>query len=114
MASYAFIQPVKAGKTAAWKQLIAEMQGPRKKEHKESRKKAGLKREQVWLQSTPMGDFAVVVFEASDAKKVFQHFMTSTNAYDKWFAENVLVGIHGMNPSAPPPPMNELIFDYKG
>ncbi len=113
MESYGFIQPVKAGKTAVWKQYIAEMLGPRKKETAASRKKAGLVKEQVWLQSTPMGEYAVVYWEAKDIKKVFQHFMTSKDPIDKWFLEKILVEVHGMNPSAPPPPMNAQVWNFK-
>jgi hypothetical protein len=111
--SYGFVQPVKPGKTAAWKKYIEEAKGPRKKELAASRKKAGLVKEQVWLQSTPMGDFAVVYWEAKGIKKVFQHFMTSADPFDKWFLEKFLVEVHGMNPSAPPPPMNEQVWDFK-
>lgn len=39
MATYAFINPVVAGKVEAWKGYIKEMEGPRKKEYKESRKR---------------------------------------------------------------------------
>jgi hypothetical protein len=111
MASYAFTNPIKPGKADAWKKCVAEMTGPRKDALAASRKKAGLTTEKVWLQSTPMGDMAVVYWEAADAGKVFQHFLTSTDPFDVWFREKVLVEVHGMDPSGPPPPMNELILD---
>ena len=110
MPSYAFTNPIKPGKADAWKKYVAEMTGPRKDALAASRKKAGLAKEQVWLQSTPMGDMAVVYWEAPDIGKVFQHFLTSTDPFDVWFREKVLVEVHGMDPSAPPPPMNELVL----
>ncbi|MSQ33099.1 MAG: hypothetical protein EXR60_01565 [Dehalococcoidia bacterium] len=113
MATYAFIQPIKAGKTQVWKNYVKEMTGPRKDALKASRKKAGLTTERAWLQSTPMGDFVVVYWEAEDIGKVFQHFMTSKDPTDQWFRDKILVEVHGMNPSVPPPPMNELILDFK-
>jgi hypothetical protein len=112
MARYAFSAPIQPGKMDAWKRYTAEMKGPRKAELVASRKKAGLKQEHVWLQHTPMGDFAVVYWEADDAGKVFQYFMTSNDAFDKWFRDKVLVETHGMSPSTPPPPLNERILDY--
>jgi hypothetical protein len=42
MAHYAFANPVLAGKIDVWESYIKEMNGPRDRERKESRKKAGL------------------------------------------------------------------------
>ena len=110
MASYAFVNPIQPGKTQTWKNYVKEMTGPRKAELKESRKRIGLAKEQVWLQHTPNGDVVVVYWEAADIGKVFQGLMTSQQPFDKWFREKVLTEVHGMNPSAPPPPMNEVFL----
>ena len=112
MAHYAFINPVVAGKLEAWKSYIKDMNGPRNNERKESRKKAGLIVERVWLQHTPMGDFAVVYWEARDISKVFDGLMKSDAPFDKWFRDKILVEVHGMDLSKPPP-MNELMLDFK-
>ena len=109
MASYAFAMPLVAGKTQTWRGYVAEMLGPRNSEYKESRRKAGLQKEEVWLQSTPMGDFAVVHFECDDPAKVFSYLLASQEPFDQWFREKILVESHGLDPSAPPPPMNETI-----
>ena len=53
MAAYGFIQPILPGKTEKWKAYINEMTGPRAKELKESRKRVGMTKVQVWLQKTP-------------------------------------------------------------
>lgn len=110
MANYAFVQPIKPGMTQRWRELVSEIKGPRKAEIAASRKSAGLTREEVWLQSTPMGDMAVVYWEAPDINRVFKTLMTSTAPIDKWFAKEVFVGVHGMDPSAPPPPINEKVY----
>jgi len=112
LAHYAFVNPVVAEKLEAWKSYIKEMNGPRNKERKESRKKAGLNVERVWLQHTPMGDFAVVYWEAKDISKVFDGLMKSDAPFDKWFRDKILVEVHGMDLSKPPP-MNELMLDFK-
>jgi len=112
MAHYAFINPVVAGKVEAWRNYIKEMDGPRKNEFKESRKKAGLAVEKVWLQHTPMGDFAVVYWEAQDIGKVFEGLVKSDAPFDKWFRDKILVEVHGMDFSKMPP-MNELMLDFK-
>src|SRR5262249_13598451 len=99
-----------SGKTETWKQYIKEMTGPRKADREASRERVGLTREEVWLQSTPMGDFAVVHWEEGDIAKVFHDLMTSQDAFDVWFREKVLMEVHGMNPNGPMPPMNESII----
>ena len=112
MAYYAFINPVLAGKIDIWKTYIKEMNGPRNTERKESRKKVGLTVERVWLQHTPMGEFAVVYWEAKDVGKVFDGLIKSDAPFDNWFRDKILVEIHGMDFSKPLP-MNELVLDFK-
>jgi len=113
MAYYAFINPVISGKLEAWKGFVQEMKGPRNKELRESRKKVGLTVEKVWLQRTPMGEFAVVYWEAEDIGRVFDRLIKSEEPFDKWFRDNILIGVHGMDFSKPLPPMNELVLDSK-
>jgi predicted secreted hydrolase len=110
MTAYAFVAPVLPGKIPGWRAAVAEMKGKRKAEHDASRKRIGLKTEQVWLQHTPMGDFAVVYFDADDPEAVLGQFATSQEPYAMWFRDTVLVGAHGLNPKEPPPPMNERIL----
>jgi hypothetical protein len=113
MTNYAFFNPVGAGKLGDWRSYIKEMNGPRNKERIESRKKIGLTVERVWLQNTPMGDFAVVYWEAKDIGKVFDWLMKSEAPFDKWFREKILIEVHGMDFSKPLPPMNELMLDFR-
>lgn len=112
MENYAFTTPVLPGKVDAWKSYIREMNGPRNAERNESRRKVGLTVERVWLQNTPMGDFAVVYWEAEDISKVFEGLMKSDTPFDKWFRDKILVEVHGMDISKAPP-MNELLLDFK-
>ena len=112
MACYAFTNPVLPGKLDAWKNYIKEMEGPRSIERNESRKRVGLTVERVWLQQTPTGDFAVVYWEAENIGKVFEGFMKSEEPFDRWFRDNILVEVHGMDISQAPP-MNELLLDFK-
>ena len=113
MAVYAFANPIKPGKIDDLKKYIKEMTTTRKKDMEESRKRVGLTKEQVWLQHTPMGDFAVVYWEAPDIGKVFHGFLTSQNPFDTWFREKILMEVHGMDPKGPLPPMNEIILDNR-
>lgn len=110
MANYAFMQPIEEGKTDEWQRLVKEMKTNRNAAHKDSRRRAGLKREEVWLQQTPMGDFAVVYWEADNIEKVFESFMMSDDPHDRWFREKILEGVHGMDPSEGAPPLNQKVF----
>jgi hypothetical protein len=110
VATYAFMNPVLPSKAQAWKDYVREMTTTRKAELQTSRKRIGLTKEEVWLQHTPMGDFAVVYWEAPDIGKVFQALLTSQDPFDKWFREKVLVEVHGMKPTDPPPPLNEKVL----
>jgi hypothetical protein len=109
MVSYAFAVPVVAGKTETWKGYVAEMVG-RLNEYRESRRRLGIEKEQVWLQHTPMGDFAIVSIECEDPAKVNEGFLSSQDPFDQWFREKILIECHGLDPAAPPPPLNEKIL----
>jgi hypothetical protein len=112
MANYAFTVPIVQGKTETWKRYVQEREGPRRNDFERSRQKAGLKSEQVWLQHTPMGDMAVVVWETDNPGKVFEYFMKSNDPSDIWFREKILIECHDMNPAGPLPPVNEKMLDF--
>lgn len=113
MAEFSFAAPILAGKTDAWRKAVAEISGPRNAAYKESRKKLGIRREHVSLQSTPMGDLVVVHMDAPD-QDVIRAMMQGTSDFDTWFRETVLVGIHGFDPKAAPPPPVTVMLDHKG
>ena len=58
---------MRPGKTDTDREAMASCaNGARKAEHEASRRRAGIARESVWIQSAPTGDVAVVVLEAPD------------------------------------------------
>ena len=114
MAEFSFVAPIPAGKTDAWRKAAAEINGPRNAAYKESRRKHGIKREHVSLQSTPMGDFVVVHMDAPDQQEVMRAMMQGTSDFDTWFRETVLVGVHGFDPKGALPPPTTVILDHKG
>jgi hypothetical protein len=114
VAEFSFVAPILAGKTDAWRKAAAEINGPRNAAYKESRRKHGIKREHVSLQSTPMGDLVVVHMEAPDQQSVMRAMMEGTSDFDTWFRETVLIGVHGFDPKAPLPPPVTVVIDHKG
>lgn len=112
MPATTFAVPILPGKTEAWKQALSEVKGARKSEYEESRKRMGVTREVVSLQSTPQGDYVVVCLEAADPNTVVTRYLTSDAPFDRWFAETVLKGTHGMDASQKPPPPNQVFLDW--
>ena len=107
---YAMVAPILPGKLGAWKNMIGELKGSKKKEYQASRKRMGIKHERAWLQQTPQGDFVVVSLEGKQTSKVLQKSAASKDPFDKWFMGQVSE-IHGIQLSDALPPPNELYLD---
>jgi hypothetical protein len=70
--------------------------------------------EQLWLEQTPQGDLLLVRWETDDPARIFQIGMTSTDSFDTWFRDKIIIECLGIDPSDPLPPLNELLIDYQG
>jgi hypothetical protein len=112
MPEFSFAVPLVKGKTEVWRKAVAEINGPRNAAYKESRRKLGIRREHVSLQSTPTGDIVVVHIDAPD-QGVLGAMMRSTSDFDTWFRNTILIDAHGFDPKASPSPV-EVVLDYKG
>ena len=101
MQSIAFAAPLLPGKTEADRGAFAAVaSGERRADHADSRARAGITRETVWIQSTPMGDLAVVFIEADDIQAAQGAMATSQEPFDAWFREHIQ-DVHGMDLTAP-------------
>jgi len=111
--SIAFAAPLLPGKTEADREALASAQsGDSQAAHAESRQRAGITREAVWIQSTPDGDVAVVLIEADDVAGALGALATSQEPYDVAFRDHIK-DVHGMDLSEgfPPP---EQVLDFRG
>ncbi len=114
MGTYAFTVPIVPGKVEEWKAFTKELSGGKKSDYQASRKRAGIVRETVFLQKTPMGDFVVVVLEAQgDAAVAMAKVFASSDPFDRWFAERVkhLHGISAAELAGMPP--NTMHYDWR-
>ncbi len=111
MNTYLFTVPLVPGKTESWKKYVKEMTGPRNEDYKNSRKSAGIKVEQVFLQTTSHGDMCVVRLEGDNPLKSLETIMKSDTPFDKWFREKILIETHGVDLSQTMP-QNQQILDY--
>ncbi len=91
--------PILPGKTPEWHTWMEELNGPRRQEFVDSRRRAGV-HERTFLQPTPMGDLVIVTLEGDDPGRAFGQMMSASDAFTTWFLERVKA-IHGVDLAAP-------------
>jgi hypothetical protein len=98
MAFLAYTLPIVPGQSGRASSFGTDM-SPEHREHYEAlNRQANIRRHMEWIQSTPMGDFLIVVFESDTPEKIGRPF--ETNSYDQWWAGRVQA-IHGFDPTDP-------------
>jgi hypothetical protein len=107
MALMAAALPLLPGKTDDWRKWIEELNGPRRDEFVESRRRIGV-RERTFLQQSPMGDVVIVTIEGDDPGRAFAQMMSADDEFGRWFAQRARE-FHGDLPApttdVPPPEM---------
>jgi len=91
--------PILPGKTAEWRAWMEELNGSRRQEFVDSRRRAGV-HEQTFLQPTPMGDLVIVTLEGDDPGQAFGQMMGATDAFATWFLERAQA-VHGVDLTVP-------------
>jgi hypothetical protein len=109
LALNAVVLPILPGKMAEWRSFVAELEGPRKAQFVESRRRVGL-HERTYLQPTPMGDLLILTVEGEDPGHAFGRMVSATDPFTLWFIEQVKA-IHGVDLGTPMPSPSELIID---
>jgi hypothetical protein len=88
--SLAFVAPLPANQADATRTALASCSSGRRKEaHQDSRRRAGVTREAVWIQSRRSEDVAVVYLEADDVDAASTILTRSDEPFDRWFRDNV-------------------------
>jgi len=111
MQSVAFAVRLLPGQAEAVRVALASCEaGACKEAYQDARRRAGIIREAVWIQTAPGGDVAVVYLEADDLAAAFTVLGTSTEPFDRWFRDHA-GQVHGIaweaGFTAP-----ELVLDY--
>ena len=114
MPAIGFAAPILPGKTETDRGNMQSF-GPGGAQHDAyvaARRRAGLTREATWLQSTPMGDLAIVLIEADDIESAMKTLATSDEPFDVQFRAQIQ-DVHGIDLAAgfPPP---EQVLDFQG
>jgi len=109
--SAAFAIPVLPGRTELDRiELGSCWVGARREAFQDARRRAGITREAVWIQTTPAGDLAVIYIEADDLTAALALVATSAEPFDRWF-RNHLREVHGAAWEHDLPGV-ELVLDY--
>jgi len=96
MQSVAYVTPLLPGQTESSGVALTSCQlGAHKERYQDSRRRAGIIREAVWLQTAPSGDLAGVYLEADDLDAAFMMLGTSPEPFDRWFRDH-LHQVHGI------------------
>jgi hypothetical protein len=96
MQSLGFVLPLLPGMTDVDRSAMTSCwRGERKAAFEDARRRAGITREAVWIQSTGNGDVVVVYTEADDIDGAFQAIATSKDPFDRWFRDHVRQ-VHGV------------------
>ncbi len=108
-----FAAPLLPGTTDVDREeMLSCGEGTRRDDHVASRRRHGITREAVWIQSTPVGDFAVVLIESPDLPTALHGLATSAEPFDVWFRTH-LIAVHGMD-LAEGMSLPEQVLDYRG
>jgi hypothetical protein len=106
-----FALPVLPGRTDLDRDALASCwRGDRRAASEDARRRAGITKEAVWIQTLHTSDLAVVHLEADDLAAAFDVLRGSAAPFDQWFREQVQ-RVHGVS-LAEGVPVPELLLDY--
>lgn len=104
--------PLLPGTTSADREaMLSCWHGERADEHAASRRRHGIARESVWIQSSPESDVAVVLIESPDIATAMLGLATSQTPFDAWFRDHLRT-VHGLD-LADGMAMPDQILDYR-
>jgi hypothetical protein len=106
---HAFFLPVLPGKTEAAKAFAKALMNERRADLDSAL--TTITKESWFIQSTPMGDFMIVYFQAPDPDAVHAALAASQDPFDVWFRAQVL-DVTGVDVSKPPESSPVQIFDW--
>lgn len=99
MANYCFVVPLLPGGEEKMKSF--DKKGVMNNaDHDRVMHEAGVSREQVWIQKTPMGDFAVASYETKDPQRTFEVLASSKDPWAVQFRA-FLLEAHGIDVTHP-------------
>jgi hypothetical protein len=109
-----FALPVLAGKSAAARTFMQQLDGARRHEYDASERRIGITKELWYLAKLPSGDHLVGYMESQNFGHALTSFVGSREPFDVWFKEQMLAvtGVDLNNPPADMAPA-ELLSHYE-
>jgi len=112
MPTIALALPIALGETDTFRGAHQRFAVNRRLEFEESRRRLGVRSERGFVQRTPSGDVAIVIFEVDDPGRMLAGVAESNAPLDVEF-RSYLRQAFGLDASRPPPsPPAELVFDW--
>lgn len=109
----AFSIPILAGETEAFRAAHRRFVVNRRTEFEASRRRLGVTAERGFLQRTPHGDLAVVVFDVSDPARMLAGTASSMETIDADF-RRYLLDVFGLDLTQAPAGLpSEQVFDWR-
>jgi hypothetical protein len=108
------VQVFPIAKPAEWREFLQSAEsGERAEAHRSALRRLGVKREHVHHQSTPAGDIMVLVWEGvrqEDIEGLMGDMIQNPQSeHEKYLATHVIPNLHGVDPTAgPPPPVKKV------
>jgi hypothetical protein len=112
MNSFALALPILPGKTEVWRHWAAELTGSGLADFEDYRHRAGLTKENLYLEHSPAGDIAIYYVEGEHPAEELQRFAISNHPFDVESKRKFLEH-HGIDFSQPAGPLPELGYDWK-
>jgi hypothetical protein len=114
MGTSVFVLPIVPGKEDFDRESLQSMSsaGPQRDAYVAARRAAGITREAVWHQRTPMGTFAIVLMEGEDPQASMGMMISSDDPFDAQFRDFVK-DVHGVDLANDPPPDVTPIMDER-
>ncbi|HXI54680.1 MAG TPA: hypothetical protein VNO55_01375, partial [Polyangia bacterium] len=101
------------GQTEAFRSAHRRFVVERRPEFETSRRRLGVHAERGFLQHTPTGDLAIVIFEVDDPARMFAGVSNSDEPLDADFRA-YLRRVFGLDVTRPPPsPPAESVFEWR-
>jgi hypothetical protein len=97
-----------------WRAFIDSIEsGERADAHRQMLRRLGIKREHIRYQPSPAGDLMVLVWEGVDQDSVApllaDLLQNPQSEHERYIGTHVIPDLHGVDPSAGPPPMMQKV-----
>jgi hypothetical protein len=111
MAFIVYALPIVPGQSDRAGDFAGHLTPQHRAHYEELNRRAKIRRHLEWIESTPMGDLLIVLFETDAPEQVGRPF--EDNAYDKAWLERIKT-IHGFDPTHPSfePVIPKLVWDW--